>query len=207
MSFFREKLRQKIASAKKNKKQNNAGMTLTELIVSFALLALFMVAAMRIISYTVNIYFAAKGATYGLEVSNMISNKIVGQIEGAKGAKAPVVTANGSNIDEISFMDSTGSNITVSAVPFSAEGESGTYMNIHYDEVTEGSVKYDAVDWKFDSKAYMGYVVRELKFEKLGANYPTNVIRMKLVLHSERYGDYTTEYYIKCANVSEVQFE
>lgn len=192
--------------SKKHKKLNNAGMTLTELIVSFALLSLFMIAALRVITYTVNIYYAAKGATYGLEVSNMISNKVVGQIEGASVATSPVVKV-GSNVDTISFIDNTGSNVTISAGADPGVVGGGTYMNIHYDAVTEGSVKYDAVDWKFDPKAYMGYTVSRLKFESLGADYPENVIRMTLALHSDRYGEYTTEYYLKCANVSEIKFE
>lgn len=186
---------------------NNKGVTLVELIVSFTLLAIFMVAAMRVISYTVNIYHAAKGATYGLEVANMVGNKIVGQIEGAKAAKEPVVTTTADGNNAISFIDATGSEVTVCTADVSVNGESKKYMNIHYDEVTEGSVKYDAVDWQFDSKAYMGYTVKKLSFEKLNENYSDNVTRMTLELYSDRYGDYSTEYFIKCSNVSEIKYE
>ena len=72
--------------------------------------------------------------------------------------------------------------------------------------MTEGSIKYDAVDWKFDSKAYLGYSVDELKFESPGSGYPENVLKMTLVLNSERYGDYTSTYYIKCVNVEKILF-
>ena len=193
---------------KKHKKLNNAGMTLTEMIVTFALLALFMVAATRVISYIIGIYYAASGNSYGLQVSNMISNKIVGQIEGALPAVDPQVSSDGSGIDTISFMDETGSKITIGATPqMNAEGSMGkSYMNIHYDEVTEGSIKYDAVDWKFDSKAYLGYSVSGLKFEDPGSGFPKNVMKMTLVLNSERYGDYTSTYYIKCVNVEEILY-
>lgn len=192
---------------KKTEKLNNKGVTLVELIVSFALLAIFMVAAMRVISYTVNIYHAAKGATYGLEVANMVSNKIVGQIEGATAAKTPTVTTMPDGNDAISFVDATGSAVTVSTAKVTINGTPKSYMNIHYDEVTEGSVKYDAVDWKFDAKAYMGYTVKKLSFEKLNDNYSDNVTRMTMELYSDRYGDYTTEYYIKCSNVPEIKYE
>lgn len=192
---------------KKTGKLNNKGVTLVELIVSFTLLAIFMVAAMRVISYTVNIYHAAKGATYGLEVANMISNKIVGQIEGATAAKVPVVTTLPDGNDAISFVDKTGSAVTVCTTNVVVNGNSKKYMNIHYDEVTEGSVKYDAVDWQFDSKAYMGYTVKKLSFEDVGENYADNVTRMTLELYSDRYGDYTSVYFIKCSNVSEITYE
>lgn len=194
--------------AKRLKQLNNAGLTLTEMIVSFALLALFMVAATRVISYTIGIYYVASGNTYGLQVSNMISNKIVGQIEGASSAKEPQIVTDGSGIDQISFVDGTGSNITITASPqIKADGiPEGMYINIHYDAVTEGSIKYDAVDWRFDSKAYMGYTVKELRFESPGDDYPDNVMKMTLVLHSDRYGDYITTYYIKCVNVDKINF-
>ena len=194
---------------KRFKQLNNAGLTLTEMIVTFALLALFMVAATRVISYTIGIYYVASGNTYGLQVANMISNKIVGQIEGAGSAQEPQVLTDGSGIDKISFVDSTGSSITITASPqLKADGTSeGMYMSIYYDAVTEGSIKYDAVDWRFDSKAYMGYTVNELRFEDPGDNYPDNVMKMTMVLHSDRYGDYTTTYYIKCVNVKKINFQ
>lgn len=193
---------------KKKRQLNNAGLTLTEMIVTFALLSLFIVAATRVISYTIGIYYAASGNTNGLQVSNMISNKIIGQLEGARSASNPQVITDGSDIDQISFVDATGSNITITASPqIDADGTSqGMYMNIRYAEVTEGSIKYDAVDWRFDSKAYMGYTVKKLKFEDPGDDYPDNVVKMTLVLHSNRYGDYTTTYYIKCVNVDKINF-
>lgn len=188
---------------------NNKGLTLTEMIVSFALLALFMVAAMRVISYTIGIYYAASGSSYGLQVSNMISNKIVGQIEGASAAADPKVVTGTDGIDSISFIDSTGSNVTITASP--QNGSDGTaegmYMCVRYDAVTEGSIKYETVDWRFDSKAYMGYMVKELHFEDPGDNYPENVIKMTLVLHSGKYGDYTSTYYMKCVNVNTITIE
>ena len=197
---------------KKFKKLNNSGVTLTELIVTFALLGIFFVAAAGVISYVIGIYYAASGSSYGLQVSTMISNKLVGQIEGASAIMEPVVSggAISEEIDSISLVDKTGSRITISASPQTyADGTSeGMYINIHYDEVKEGegSLKYQEVDWRFDAKAYMGYIVKGLKFESPGAEYPQNVLKMTLILHSDRYGDYTSTYYIKCVNVERIQF-
>ena len=184
----------------KPKKLNNAGMTLAELTVTFAILGLFLVAATRIISYTINIYYAAKGASYGLEVSNMISNKIVRTLEGAR--TMSVTDESGSGI---SFIDATGSEVTIETVA----GEDGSYINIHYEPATYNSTEYEAVDWKFDEKAYMGFSVETLKFthpngditEESSQPYPDNVVEMELVLKSDRYGAYGTTRYIKCAKV------
>lgn len=189
----------------KSRKVNNKGVTLTELIVTFALLALFMVAATRIITYTVNIYYAIRGNAYGLEVSNMISNKLVGQIEGARASLTPKVDRDGSEIESLTFIDSTGSKVTVTAKN-GVSSDVGTYIDIYYDAVTEGSVPYDAVDWTFDSKAYMGYNVSTLKFVDPGDDYPDNVMKMILGLESQKYGEYVTSYYIKCVNVEKIDF-
>ncbi len=189
-----------------SKKFNNKGMTLVEMIATFALLGLFMVAATRVISYTVFIYSNAKGAAQGMQVSNMIANKIVGQIENANPANIPTVTEGG-NIDSISFTDGTGSNVVISVTPQLADGAPiGDYINIHYEEVTEGTVKYEAVDWKFDSKAYMGYQVSGLNFSNPGDDYPDNVLTMTLAIKSDRYGEYVSTYYIKCINVDKIEF-
>ncbi|MDD7642464.1 MAG: prepilin-type N-terminal cleavage/methylation domain-containing protein [bacterium] len=205
MKKIAEKVRQKF------EKLNNSGVTLTELIVTFALLGIFFVAAAGVISYVIGIYYATSGNSYGLQVSTMISNKLVGQIEGASAVMEPVVSggAISTEIDSISLVDKTGSRITIFASPQTyADGTSeGMYINIHYDAVQEGSsLKYESVDWRFDAKAYMGYIVKGLKFESPGAEYPQNVLKMTLILHSDRYGDYTSTYYIKCVNVERIQF-
>ena len=194
---------------KKNKlkKLNNAGLTMTEMIVTFALLSLFMVAATRIMSYTMMIYYAARGNTYGLEVSTMISNKIVGQLENASAATHPVVSTDDEGNHRISFIDATGSSVWIGTKKIVKNGVSmGPYMTVHYDEVTEGSVPYEATDWTFDPNTYMGYVVRGLTFEQPGIDYPDNVVRMTLELESDRYGSYKTVSYIKCVNVEKIEY-
>lgn len=183
---------------KKAKKLNNSGMTLVEMIVTFALMGLFMVAATRLISYTASIYYNIRGVTYGMEVSNVISSKVVGQLEGAKAIYNPSVSATNPSFDSVYFVDATGSKVTI--------GVKDEYINIHYDEVTEGAVNYEAVDWKFDAKAYMGYTIKQLHFEKPGDLYPDNVVRMRLIIHSSKYGDFSTSYYIKCVNCERVEY-
>lgn len=190
---------------------NNKGVTLVELVVTFALLALFLVAATNVIVYTTNIYYSAKGATYGLEVSNMISNKIIGQLEGARVSKNPEVNDINGRVQSISFIDESGSKVTILADEQKVDDDSkkidGEFINIHYDEVTEGSVHYAAVDWRFDHKAYMGYTVTKLRFENPGSQYPENVVKMVLELSSNRYGSYETVYYIKCSNVEKITYK
>ena len=182
-----------------SKKFNNKGMTLVEMIATFALMGLFMVAATRVISYTTSIYYNVKGATYGIEVTNAVASKIVGQLEGAKGLNTPTVTKVDDNIDQIYFTDATGSDVTVSVID--------DYLNIKYDAVTGGTVAYEEVNWRFDSKVYMGYNVKELHFENPGDEYPPNVVRMVVIVHSPKYGDFQSQYFIKCSKCDKIEYK
>ncbi len=197
---------------------NNRGMTLVEMLATFALLGLFMVAATRVIAYVMGIYYAAKGNTYGLEVTNMISNKIIGQLEGASDintfdyadgtgniitSSAPVVFNNG-DLDTIKFVDSTGSVVTFS-IPSSTNVLNINYAETkNYDPVTgEG---YAETNWYFDPAAYMDYTINKFNFVDPGADYPDNVIKLDLGVHNPKYGEFEATYYIKCYGVNEVTF-
>lgn len=178
---------------------------MVEMIITFALLSLFMVAATRVISYTTSIYYNAKGSATGLEVSTMISNKIVGMLEGA--INDPVVTANAyAGSDMIQFTDATESAVTISAQQQKkSDGTNlGNFLVIHYDEAAMGTVQYEPTDYKYDVNSYMGYEISELKFENPGSEYPENVIKLQITVHSEKYGDFSSVYYIKAVNATKV---
>ena len=183
---------------KKPIQQNNAGMTMVELTVTFAILGLLLVACTRIISYTITIYYNSKAASYGLEVSNMIANQIAGSVEGAK--SVPVISADGTTI---SFVDKTDSPVTIGTVTL----DGAAYLNIHYEPANYLGTEYEATDFRFDEKTYMGFEIQSLVFSRPDADkpeelreYPSDVIRMDLVLKSERYGYYESTRYMKCVN-------
>ena len=72
-------------SGKKDRQQNkvldNRGFTLVEMITTFALLGIFLVAVTRMISYTVTLYHETQGAALGMQVSDMIATRLQGVIE------------------------------------------------------------------------------------------------------------------------------
>ncbi len=209
-----------MSSLKRKKiKINNDGLTLIELIVTFALLGLFMVAASKVISDTVSIYYKAKGVSSGMNVSSIINTKISGEIESALKEGS---VADDSNISicisedghKIELNDNSGGHIYITNNV--SEGESEGYMLIYYyptveiDEETGEEIPGEGSNWTFDKKSYMGYKIKELKFEKLSEitdtsdsdynKYPGNIIRMTLTINSPKYGDYTTTTYIECYN-------
>lgn len=199
----------------------NQGLTLVEMIVTFMLIGLFMIAASKVIANTVSVYYEAKGTANGMQVSAIIASKIRGEIEGARDATIttevknadgttsevtmPYVmrlstdaTLGGQNESEgynkIEFTDAQGSHIYIGV---NADG----YLMVHYYPVLVASGEIKSTDWVFDKKTYMGYVIKELKFTQPKGDYADNIIYMSLTLHSSRYGDFTYTEYIQCYNL------
>lgn len=210
---------------KTSKKLNNAGTTLVELITTFALIGLFMVAAMKVISNTVVIYHDAKAITSCMQVSGIVTAKVRGEIEGAlTNYMTDETSANKEEIlpyavlimDEghaIELTDHTGCHIRIDV------NDAGL-LNIHYYSIIsiEGGreVIIPETDWTYDAKAYMGYRISNLTFEQPKqehdnngnptALYADNIIKMTLTLDSPKYGDYTVSEYIECYNFDESTF-
>ena len=199
----------------------NQGLTLVEMIVTFMLIGLFVIAASKVIANTVSVYYEAKGTANGMQVSAIIASKIRGEIEGARNATIttevkkedgttsevtqPYVmrlstdtTLGGQNetsgYNKIEFTDAQGSHVYIGV------NENG-YLVVHYYPVVVASGEVKSTNWVFDQKAYMGYSIKELKFTQPGGNYADNIIYMSLTLHSSRYGDFTYTEYIQCYNL------
>lgn len=202
-------LKQNISYSVRKVLGNDKGVTLVELITTFALLGLFMVAATRVISYVMGIYYAAQGTSNGLQVTNMITNKIVGQIENAATInsftpegestmrKGPIVY-DGGDLDRLQFVDASGSIVTYS---ISGDG----YLNINYAATMDYNATtgegYAETNWYFDSNAYMGYRIVKFNIVNPGDEYPGNVIRMDITVNSPKYDEFDSSYYIKCFNI------
>lgn len=197
---------------KHGKLNNNKGFTLVEMIVTFAILGLFIISASQIIVLIMNYYYHAKGVSYGREVTNTLTTKICGEIEGAQ-TGSTILSENGEILtadtvtmtitpsgDKIKFYDKTGSQVMITAV----DGR----LLIYYYPVTTTSeyggskiTRYEAVNWTFDEAMYMGYRISELKFEPANpAEYEKNIIKMTLKMTSSKYTDYESVQYIECYN-------
>lgn len=186
----------------KRRKLNNRGTTLVEMMVTFALVGIFMVAASQVIAHTMNIYFHVKSVTYGQQVSNIVMRKIVNMVEGAQqesgsGDIAMKISTDGKIIE---FYDKTSSHVAITK-------NDNNVVVVHYYPVDVGgnaSGGYDAVDWTFDKKAYMDFKVDTLTFEQLGSgadsNYAPNVIRVTLEISNPAYGNFVTTEYVECYN-------
>lgn len=187
---------------KKRKQLDNQGMTLMELMVSFALLGIFFVAATTLISTVVRIHYDVRGQQYGLQVCTMIADKIAEELEGAQSAEgdAPAVVLSRDGT-VATLVDRNGSQVSIGTT-----GGEPNFFRLHYakadnspfSENGEKIDSYDSLDWLFDEKSYMGYAIKSLVFSLPGDDYESNVIRMDLEIESERYGVYQMTRYYQC---------
>ena len=181
----------------------NQGLTLVEMIVTFMLIGLFMIAASKVIANTVSVYYTAKGTANGMQVSSIIASKIRGEIEGARDA---TITT------EVKNEDGTTSEVTLPYVmqlstdaTLGGQNETTGYNKIEFTDA-QGSHVYIGVNEEgYLVVHYYPVVVassiKELKFTQPKGDYADNIIYMSLTLHSSRYGDFTYTEYIQCYNL------
>lgn len=193
-----------------------AGMTMVEMIVSFVLLSLIMVAATVIINYTVRLYYQSKGVQMGSAVSGVLFQKIEEHLEGAQnktitsdviqlvdGTKAEgTVILNGSQAE---LYNKDGSHVLLHLI--TEDGKQ--YLSVRFFKVVKTDEDtgvenqlYKEVEWQFDQALYMGYSIADLRFEKAGSEYQ-NIIKVTLNLTNPKYGNYETNRLIKCYNLKD----
>ncbi|MBR6403544.1 MAG: hypothetical protein IKS48_09205 [Eubacterium sp.] len=206
----------------------NTGSTLIEMVVSFALIGIFMVCAGSVIVEIVNLYYDVKGRTYANQVSDIILEKVSSEIEGAKydaGAAFVPGTINNPVIGEsdsvtcgntIQLKDKTDAKVTLSI------NENG-FLEIRYEGYgTEGTDSYrKSTTWRFDKNVYDGFSITDFKLVRGdGMSFQTNksimesygidgdvssfdksVIAVLLTINSPKYGDYKYYRFVKMYNV------
>lgn len=208
----------------------NKGSSLVEMVVSFALLGIFLVCAASVIAQIINLYFDAKGKTYANQVSDILMEKISSEIEGAKydvgatfvpGVINNPVIGDSDTVTSGSTMqlkDKTDAKVTLSV------NENG-YFEIRYEGYgTEGTDSYrKSTTWRFDKSVYDGFKISDFQLirgdgmssqtnstimSSYGIEgdvdyYDKNVIVILLTINSPRYGDYKYYKFVKMYNVPE----
>ncbi|MCR5692217.1 MAG: prepilin-type N-terminal cleavage/methylation domain-containing protein [Eubacterium sp.] len=203
-----------MARQRRRKKLDNKGFTLVELVACFAVLGIFMVAATMLITSSSNVYYKVRTVSNGLQVSNNVMDKIAGELQGAKGdsfTSSSYETETGADIEKAMIIsaDNTGLELVDKDGKHLLLSSQDKNMVLHhyaintFDEDGNPVTAVEAVDWRFDPEALMGYEVKSLKFYKTGENFKPGIVQVELVLHSPQYGDYTSERYINCYNIKE----
>lgn len=182
------------------------GVTLVELIVTFALIGLFMTAATSMLTSTLKLFTRMQATSRAITVSDMLLDKIAGEITAA--IVPPENSTNGyyfwlqpkSVAKEgeprwVVFRNRSKSPIAI----FAAEAQEDGKANIETMGQGELFIRYYSVsehegravhelDWHFDSRVYMGYSIDKLWFEQEYGDEHPNVVKIHLTLRNPRTG-------------------
>lgn len=198
------------------KRLNDKGFTLIEMMVCFVLLGILLVAAAQVIASSTEVYYYSKGTSYGIQASQIVATEIKGDL--ARAVKKSLidqylpngVTNNGNGY----VIDSSGKSICF----INSDGEQVSYS---YDNGIFKRKSYKVYDDYFDPIAttdsptiteynskYVGmnYTVKDTLFEEYDptptdTSYPLpigkyKIIKLTLTVDSPQYGDYTCVEYI-----------
>ena len=159
------------------RKKNNRGTTLVEMVVSFALLSIFVSVSAVVISNVTNLYYHVRGEAYARQVGDILVEKISSEIATAQYSSKnssvnPCIytetvfsedTSEDISGNSIMVVDDTGTRIRI----FASEDEG--ILKIYYypivDETVAGNAAdFEAVYWTFDKSIYNGYAIESLEF-------------------------------------------
>lgn len=207
--------------------QGNKGTTLVEMLVCFALLAIFLVSATMFISNITELYYRMKGETYSRQVSDIILEKISSEIDGAEYGDSGI--SNPRYASDYSYMDLYDKTDTHVKVMFDS---SEKIVKIYYYPITGEVPSKDRAEttWTFDESVYYGFTVEDMRI--VSANslaaadlntdvdidisdygltavsggtpaYPNNVAVVLLHINHPQYGESYTYRFVRMHNVPE----
>lgn len=169
-------------------KKRIKGYTLVEAMVSFALTGIFLVSAAAILSQSIRLHYRMKSTADAVVVSDILLDKITGEIAGAKNSKTSVsgviLTSEGrTGCPSILLTNREDRMVEITRT----EEEGNPYLLLWYYPIKADS---DENLWTYDAKLYQGFVIEALDFEKLEREDggSSNVIRVSLTLHNPESG-------------------
>ena len=210
------------------KKHNNTGMTLVEMVVSFALLSILVAASTVIISNVTALYYRVKGENYSRQISNIVITKVSSEIAGAKfnqrnSAMSPKIhtKVDGADVDgtAIEIYDRTDTRVYI----YAKDG----ILVLKYPKISDEEKPENnrvSNEWKYDQSIYNDFSIKELYFvqantadnEELAAeygltgvdptNYHDNVVAVYMTLTSPKYGEFKVYRYVKIYEAPETGF-
>lgn len=169
---------------KRTEKQlNNSGMTLIEMVITFALMGIFLAAVTAVISSSIIIHSEMTATMYAQSVGEILLDKAAGELAAAKvmGRDSIVIETiyeeNESVGERVTFYDKNGNHTKLSA-------QNGFLM-------MEGETSF-----AMDEKAYMGYRITGLWIKRLNQK---NVFEIIVELENLKTGfTYTASRVTEC---------
>lgn len=166
-------------------RKNNAGMTLAELIVTFALMGIFLASTAAIISSSVLLHSQLTGTMYAQSVGETLLDKVTGELAAAKPIGDRAMIAGTVLRDGVS----SGNGV----VFYNRDGNLSCFF------IEDGILMLQTEErWKLDENAYMGYRVSDLQVVRLNDE---NVLEIMITLINLKTGfEYTASRAVRCYN-------
>ena len=147
------------------------GYTLVELLVTFALFAIFMTAVVMCLPGITKIYMQLQQVNHEKTICNTVSNEIRSELEGILGVEGdgdPLGAKTGNGIGYLMLLDEEGKQITIAS-----DGETSGAIAPAADISGEGIefAYLDGIIAQMDTKGFTGYTMRK---KKLQSGYQVN---------------------------------
>lgn len=139
---------------KRKLKNDNAGITLAELIVTFALMGIFLASVAAVISSSMVVQSELTGTMYAETVGETLLDKITGEIAAAKVSDSKAIVVG----TVLEGENDLGKGISF----YDRSGQKACFL------IEDGLLVMAAEnDWKMDAGAYMGYRITDFQVNRL----------------------------------------
>lgn len=183
-------------------KKDNRGITLTEMIVTFALVAIFMAAAVSVITSAVVTHSELTASMYAQSVGEMLLDKVTGELAGANAEKGHGIVISSRQQKEEELIESSAEFYDRERRKTTCKINNGL-LTFHYPQevVTdrEGRTSIgEEEDWALEEKAYMGFRVTHMQIRRANEE---NILEITIQIKNLKTGyEYTTSRCTKCYN-------
>lgn len=183
----------------KKTKDNRRGSTLVEVIVTFALIGMFLLAATTAVSAAMNAFYRMESLSRAIVVSDTILDKAQGELSLASADGALLCLGGESSGDDwwktICFYSANGNPVRMES---EASGDGKGRFSLYYYPVADSSSQ--GTDWTFDEKFYQGFWIEDLSFRWNGTGEePDNIIEVRLTLTNGNTS-YSQTRFVQCTN-------
>ena len=182
-------------------KNNQKGATLIEVIVTFALIGLFLLAATTAVSAAMNAFYRMEAISRAIVVSDTILDKAEGELSMASADGAELCLGGEVSGDgfwnTICFYTANGNPARMKSED---AGDGKGRFSLYYYPVQNSSGSAAGTDWTFDEKLYQGFWITELSFRWNGTEEsPDNIIEIRLSL-TNGTSSYSQSRFVQCTN-------
>lgn len=168
-----------------NIQKDNRGMTLAEMIITFALMGIFLAAVASVISSSIVIQSELTGTMYAQSVGEILLDKVTGELAAAK-PSGTVAMVTGPVLKE-------GEAVSSGISFYNKEGDKSCFY------VEDGILILNSPNsWKMDENAYMGYRISDFQVNRLNEE---NILEVVIKIKNLKTGfEYTASRVVESFN-------